>query len=249
MARRMITAVAALAAFMIVLAPGAAEARTKPKVKLTFHIAKVTLGSHSTFGGRVSSKKAIGAKVTLQRKTAKGWRTIRKTKVDPWARYSATVRVKVRKSTYRVKVHATNKTRTAYSRRVVVRATKARTAGQRARATIERDVNAYRKTHGLNPIALNPSINRSAQYWVRDLVNDARDPQPHDYIPDGVTLRAAHESAGTGARGLVAAWGAEAATREVLLTENALFGVGYAASQKWVTFVAVTPWYEEPYRG
>ncbi|MBC9225131.1 hypothetical protein GL325_02225 [Aeromicrobium sp. 636] len=245
----MTAVVAALAAFMVALAPGAAEARTKPKVELSFHIAKVTLGSQSMFAGRVGSKKAIGAKVALQRKTAKGWRTVKTTKVDRWSRYSATVRVTARKSTYRVKLHATKKVRTAYSRRVIVRAAKARTEGEKARAIIERDVNAYRKKHGRGPIALIPSLNRSAQLWVRDLAVAAPDPQPHDYIPDGVTLRAAHESAESGARGRIAAWRADRPTRRALLTGNALFGAGYVASRDWISFVAVTPWYEEPYGG
>lgn len=249
MSRRITVLITALAAFMIALAPGAAEARTKPKVELSYYIARVTLGSHSTLAGRVNTKKAIGAKVSLQRKSAKGWRTVRKTKIDKRSRYSVTVRVTAKKSTYRVKVHATRKVKTAYSRKVVVRATTSRTAGQRARAIIERDVNAYRKKHGRGPIALTPSLNRAAQFWVRDLVNDAPDPQAYDYIPDGVTLRAAHESAGTGPSGRVDLWRKDPATRKVLLTRNAMFGAGYIASHRWVSFVGVTPWFEEPYGG
>ena len=245
---RMTTLVAALAAFMIALAPGAAEAKPKPRIEL-HGISKVTLGSHSTFMGRVGTTKAVGAKVTLQRKTAKGWRTVRTTKVDRSSRFSATVRVTAKKTTYRAKVHATKKMRTAYSRRVVVRAAKARTEGEKARAIIERDVNAYRKKHGRGPIALTPALNRSAQLWVRDLAMAVPDPQPHDHIDDGVSLRAAHESAGTGAAGRIAAWRADPATRKVLLTANARFGAGYIASKDWVSFVAVTPWYEEPYGG
>ena len=248
MTPRLITLVAALAAFVIALAPGAAEAKPKPRVEL-HGISKVALGSHSTFMGRVGTKKAIGAKVTLQRKTATGWRTVRTTKVDRRSRFSATVRVTTRKTTYRAKVHATKKVRAAYSHRVVVRAAKARTEGEKARARIERDVNAYRKKHGRGPIALTPALNRSAQLWVRDLAAAARNPQPHDYIDDGVSLRAAHESAGTGAGGRIAVWRADPATRKVLLTRDARFGVGYIASKDWVSFVAVTPWYEEPYGG
>jgi len=81
-----------------------------------------------------------------------------------------------------------------------------------------------------------------------DLVDDPA-PDVPDYIPDGVTLRAAHESAGTGPSGRIAMWREDPATRKVLLTKNAMFGAGYVASQRWVSFVGVTPWSEEPYGG
>lgn len=77
------------------------------------------------------------------------------------------------------------------------------------------------------------------------------DPAPDvpDYIPDGVTLRATHESAGTGPAGQIAMWREDPATRKVLRTKNAMFGARDVASQRRVSFVGVTPSYEEPYGG
>ncbi|MFS0885051.1 CAP domain-containing protein [Aeromicrobium sp. 179-A 4D2 NHS] len=248
MPRKLIALVTGLltAALMLgVVSPAtAAPKKVTPKVSLSTPKATVIQWSTSTFKGKVNTKKAVGAKVSVQRKTTKGWKDIKKGKVTKKRTYTLHFQTNSKNSLYRVKVHANKKIRIAYSRTVRVK-TKPDPRDipwtvERAQAQIVKDTNAFRVSQGLNPVTIDSRISKIAQDWsdhmarTRDFqhsktYNDQIRALGYDFARENIAMGHSPDE-------VVAAWFASPGHRAAMLDPRVThIGVGFTASGKYYT--------------
>lgn len=258
MPRKLLALVTALLAAALVIgatSPATAAPKTKPKVSLSTPKTTVIQWSTSTFKGKVNTKKAVGAKVSVQRKTTKGWKDIKKGKISKKRTYTLRFQTNSKDSLYRVKVHANKKVRTAYSRTVRVKSKPdprfVEWTVESARARIVKDTNAFRVSQGLKPVTLDSGISKIAQDWTEHMAR-TRDLQHsktyHDQIRAlGWDYGRENIAVGQSPDEVVAAWIASPGHRATMLDPGVThIGVGFAASGKYYTQNFGGFWPDEP---
>lgn len=248
MIRRIFMAIMAIVvASSVVFVATAAEAKPKPKPKVTIskYTSKTHLGNNSTFKGKVNTKKAVGAKVAVQRKTSKGWKNVKTGKIAKNRTYKLKFKVTVKKSKYRVRVYANKKIRAATSRKVTVKATAGSkntykpipTKPSAVEARILKDTNAERAKLGLPPLTIDKRLTAAAQKWANKMSTVGCEHSSFDYrkanaLPLPYTLPAENLACGYDPDKAVGAWMKSPGHRsQIVVPYYSIMGVGYNAKK------------------
>lgn len=236
-----IMAIAVASSVMFAATPAEAKAKPKPKVTISKYTSKTHLGSNSTFKGKVSTKKAVGAKVAVQRYTRKGWKNVKTGKIAKNRTYKLKFKVTVKSSKYRVRVSANKKIRAATSRKVTVKAT-ARSKNTyepspntpaAVEARILKDTNAARAKLGLPPLTIDKRLTADAQKYADKMPSIGCYHSPIDgrvSLPLPYNTHAENISCGYDPERVVGAWmDSPGHRRQIVAPYHSVMGIGWNA--------------------